>query len=204
MFGTVAKERPSWLSDGGFGTKEAGNPSLHGCPRKLPRFIVSLVLALALCIYTWNPIDLLPLLRRDDGEPSEHALAAQNTRIFSWHKVRSHCTHCLGLCLPSEISPSEVLEYHPCYDGFECARLSVPMEWQGKGNGPKVAVALVRLPAKVSVNDSRYGGPVLINPGKLRGCDRSDDTLIFRRRTRRLRNTASPERWQGTAVHRRF
>lgn len=33
------------------------------------------------------------------------------------------------------------------------------------GQGRRVAVALTRLPAKVSVTDPRYGGAVLINPG---------------------------------------
>lgn len=28
----------------------------------------------------------------------------------------------------SAIEPSEQLEYHPCYDGFQCARLSVPYD----------------------------------------------------------------------------
>lgn len=28
----------------------------------------------------------------------------------------------------SAIEPSEQLKYHPCYDGFQCARLSVPYD----------------------------------------------------------------------------
>lgn len=28
----------------------------------------------------------------------------------------------------SAIKPSEKLEYHPCYDGYQCARLSVPYD----------------------------------------------------------------------------
>lgn len=28
----------------------------------------------------------------------------------------------------STIEPSEQLKYHPCYDGYQCARLSVPYE----------------------------------------------------------------------------
>lgn len=28
----------------------------------------------------------------------------------------------------SAIEPSEQLKYHPCYDGYQCARLSVPYD----------------------------------------------------------------------------
>ncbi|KAJ5171940.1 hypothetical protein N7492_004533 [Penicillium capsulatum] len=64
------------------------------------------------------------------------------------------------------ITPSESLQYHDCGDGFQCARLEVPMDYSHTGiPGRKFALAVVRLPAKVPVGDPRYGGPVLINPG---------------------------------------
>ncbi|KAJ5591469.1 Peptidase S33 tripeptidyl aminopeptidase-like C-terminal [Penicillium hispanicum] len=65
-----------------------------------------------------------------------------------------------------QISPSELLEYHDCGDGFQCARLEVPMDYnQTDGQGRKFALAIVRIPAPVPVGDPRYGGAVLINPG---------------------------------------
>lgn len=66
-----------------------------------------------------------------------------------------------------EITPSQALEYYNCGDEFQCARLEVPMDYQRTdAQGRTFALAVVRLPAKVPVTDPRYGGAVLINPGK--------------------------------------
>ncbi|KAF4181789.1 hypothetical protein CNMCM8927_002666 [Aspergillus lentulus] len=65
-----------------------------------------------------------------------------------------------------QITPSKSLEYHDCFNGFQCARLEVPMDYhRANGQGRQMAIAIARLPAKVPVTDSRYGGAVLINPG---------------------------------------
>ncbi|KAJ5132081.1 Peptidase S33 tripeptidyl aminopeptidase-like C-terminal [Penicillium atrosanguineum] len=64
------------------------------------------------------------------------------------------------------IPPSESLEYHDCGDGFQCARLEVPMDYNRSDiEDRKFTLAVVRIPAKVPVGDPRYGGAVLINPG---------------------------------------
>ncbi|KAF9884741.1 hypothetical protein FE257_001303 [Aspergillus nanangensis] len=66
----------------------------------------------------------------------------------------------------AKVTPSPSLQYHECFDGFQCARLSVPMDYhRTDGRGRQVAIALTRLPAKVPVTDPRYGGAILINPG---------------------------------------
>ncbi|KAH8151117.1 uncharacterized protein LAJ45_04819 [Morchella importuna] len=64
-----------------------------------------------------------------------------------------------------DVTPTSHLEYHPCWDGFECARLEVPLDWENPDNGLKAAVAIVKVPAKVDERSEEWGGPVLINPG---------------------------------------
>ncbi|KAM3416302.1 hypothetical protein BST61_g7908 [Cercospora zeina] len=69
-----------------------------------------------------------------------------------------------------DIKPSPELEYHDCGGNFKCARLELPLNWNATGPedvtyGMKYNMAIVKLPAQVSVADPRYGGPVLFNPG---------------------------------------
>ncbi|KAH8705956.1 TAP-like protein-domain-containing protein, partial [Talaromyces proteolyticus] len=75
-----------------------------------------------------------------------------------------------------DIVPSESLEYTPCFSSFLCARLSVPLNWNAtttptaSNDEPeeaetRVAVAIIKLPAKVPVTDPQYGGPIIVNPG---------------------------------------
>lgn len=44
----------------------------------------------------------------------------------------------------------------------------MPMDWKHKGDtGATVAIAVLRVPAKVEVSDPRYGGAIIVNPGEL-------------------------------------
>ncbi|MCJ1316800.1 hypothetical protein MMC15_002121 [Xylographa vitiligo] len=66
-----------------------------------------------------------------------------------------------------DITPSTSLEYHSCFTDFQCARLEVPLDWNETiaGESDKVAIAIVKRPAKVEVTDPRYAGVILFNPG---------------------------------------
>lgn len=65
-----------------------------------------------------------------------------------------------------QISAKEQLEFTPCFGGFECAKLKVPLDYfNGTYPDSTVSIAIAKVPAKVSVDDPRYGGPILINPG---------------------------------------
>ena len=65
------------------------------------------------------------------------------------------------------IEPSDELVFHPCFCDHQCARLSVPMDWNSTSaqRGVRVALAIIKRPAKVPITDPRYAGPVLLNPG---------------------------------------
>ncbi|KAF2627749.1 hypothetical protein BU25DRAFT_410405 [Macroventuria anomochaeta] len=66
----------------------------------------------------------------------------------------------------SQIKPKKHLEFHKCFDGFECAKLSLPLDYfNGTYPDDTVSVAIAKLPAKVTIDDPRYGGPILLNPG---------------------------------------
>ncbi|CEJ61201.1 hypothetical protein PMG11_09739 [Penicillium brasilianum] len=92
----------------------------------------------------------LPAPRRD-LDPASTPISTPATSPFRWE----------------DIVPSKSLEYHDYGDGFQCARLEVPMDYNQSDTtrGRTFALAVVRIPAKVSIDDPRYGGAMLINPG---------------------------------------
>jgi pimeloyl-ACP methyl ester carboxylesterase len=64
------------------------------------------------------------------------------------------------------VEPSESLEFQSCFNEFECAKLKLPLDYfNGTYPDKTVSIAITKLPARVSVDDPRYGGPILINPG---------------------------------------
>ncbi|TKA78278.1 hypothetical protein B0A55_04752 [Friedmanniomyces simplex] len=66
-----------------------------------------------------------------------------------------------------DITPSKHFVWHPCFGDFECARLQVPMDWQGTSTeaNKTVDLGVVKVEAMVPVTDPKYGGAVVMNPG---------------------------------------
>lgn len=68
-----------------------------------------------------------------------------------------------------DIKPSHDLEYQSCSDGLECARLIVPLDWleanQTKRDEQTIILALAKQPATVAIDDPKFGGTVIVNPG---------------------------------------
>lgn len=105
------------------------------------------ILVGTLCLLWWT----LPA-PRGDSVPVSIPTTTSAVKPFSWE----------------DITPSKSLEYHDCGDGFQCTRLEVPMDYNRTDTtrGRTFALAVVRIPAKVPIDDPRYGGAMLINPGK--------------------------------------
>lgn len=113
------------------------------------------------------------LLASSGLQPSRHVISRLQTpdlaAEFDWKNV-STITNEIAMPRPDveQITAHESLVYHDCYDGFQCARLQVPMDWTAAegADDRTVQIALIKLPAPVPVTDSRYGGAVVFNPGE--------------------------------------
>lgn len=64
-----------------------------------------------------------------------------------------------------DIEPTADLRYRPCYDGYQCARLKVPLDWLDADNNASAVIAITTLPAVVSEDDESFGGTIITNPG---------------------------------------
>ncbi|EJC98014.1 alpha/beta-hydrolase [Fomitiporia mediterranea MF3/22] len=61
-------------------------------------------------------------------------------------------------------SPSKALNWTDCYNGFRCARLTVPLEYSDP-SGEEAAIALIMSPSRYPPGHTNYRGPILFNPG---------------------------------------
>lgn len=105
---------------------------------------IALVLVLGISTYP-----KLPPITRQKFDDVPHAAVSQTKPAFQW----------------SNINPSSRLEYHGCYVDLQCARLELPLDFSRPDTIPKIALAVIRRPAKVSVTSEHYGGAVITNPG---------------------------------------
>lgn len=65
----------------------------------------------------------------------------------------------------SAIATQPDLHYQPCYDGFECARLLLPLDYHNSSNPHNISLAVIRLPATVAEGHPSHGGSIIVNPG---------------------------------------
>lgn len=112
----------------------------------VPRRYVLLTAALLLSLlYHWSGGVRHLLPSADQHAEKQAALTA----VFDWETLEA----------------STSLKYEPCYEQYQCARLTLPMDyWNGTTNAT-ITLALIRKPAIVPVTDPRYGGAVVLNPG---------------------------------------
>ncbi|KAJ7218446.1 P-loop containing nucleoside triphosphate hydrolase protein [Mycena pura] len=78
----------------------------------------------------------------------------------------------ISLCLTSTLAATDFdwqrltadtkLNWTPCYSGFQCSRLQVPLDYNA-AQSEFASIAIVRLPS--TSPKSEYRGPILFNPG---------------------------------------
>ncbi|CUS09197.1 unnamed protein product [Tuber aestivum] len=88
--------------------------------------------------------------------------------LFAWHAKHGKPMSCgeksaKGDYGWGDITPTEDINLYPCFNGYKCARLAVPLDYTNPSPDRTAAIAVTILEA---TDTSRpYGGPVLINPG---------------------------------------
>ncbi|KAI1785888.1 alpha/beta-hydrolase [Ganoderma leucocontextum] len=84
-----------------------------------------------------------------------------NTTDFDWESLK----------------PSTDIKWAPCYDGHQCARLLLPLDYlSNNSSGATTAIALRMIPARDRAN---YRGTVLLNPGGPGGSGTGDFMTFF-------------------------
>lgn len=79
-----------------------------------------------------------------------HPLLDPGVPEFDWASISSHYN----------------LRYHACYgDKYECARLTLPLDWQNASSDHTISLAIARLPATVPASHPNHGGTIILNPG---------------------------------------
>ncbi|KAI1862335.1 uncharacterized protein JN550_010197 [Neoarthrinium moseri] len=71
---------------------------------------------------------------------------------------------CSKQCTFDSIVPSTTLTWCPCYDGFFCAKLDVPLDYQNP-DFARASVPIIKYPAASNSSFGPYQGMVLLNPG---------------------------------------
>ena len=151
---------------------EVGNRSTeHPRPNdpKKRYFYRQICLIIAAAIFLlWSPVRVNFKNFYHAPTPDEQVVSEP----FSWNSVSILLLTSDQPTLTSfQILPSKRFQFYPCFATYQCARLSVPLDWSSHHpalNGKDVAlatIAVIKRPALVEVTDPRYAGPILFNPG---------------------------------------
>jgi hypothetical protein len=144
---------------------------------------LALIWVLLLQLYVPKAIALIPPYFRSTGLPNS----------FQWSSITPTEGIVYHDCYPYKIQSGEAGIRRPnvrlaeseshggqnCSRNYQCARLLLPLDWQNPSNTNKVAIAIIKIPAKILVQDQSgtasaeksptanvsYGGAVIVNPG---------------------------------------
>ncbi|KAL5418124.1 hypothetical protein PMIN04_007438 [Paraphaeosphaeria minitans] len=115
--------------------------------RRTPWLLLTAAAATALIFYQF-PLVKVTILRNCSRQGGD--VVSPQWENFNWDAINA----------------TEDLQFHPCFDAFQCAKLKVPLDWfNGTHPNASASIAIAKLPAEVPVDDPRYAGPILINPG---------------------------------------
>lgn len=127
------------------------NPEFATWSRKTRRFLsFSLVGVLALSLLSFSELNQRNL---KEVEESIGLKGDDGLKDFPWE----------------DLVASEKLEYTPCHDGFQCAKLRVPLDWLDTTDSRTAEIAIIKLPADIEggENGEYWAGPILVNPGSM-------------------------------------
>ena len=138
--------------------------------RKKMAVIVAVSLAcgwLTLCSLGWTGLHLPRCMKQSYAD----ATPLGSPQAFNWDLVRLHRLRSSpipqlphGTHKSFQVKPSAALNWYPCYDGQECARLLLPLDYTDASDTRTIAVALHRIPSPMR-GTSAHRGAVFFNPG---------------------------------------
>lgn len=116
----------------------------HGAPTRRRIITTTLVIIIILWLAHLDVGSSLYPKSGYDSEPPQH-----HPPTFDWDGIEAKID----------------LQYTPCYEVLQCARLELPMDWFNQTSNDTISLAVIRQPAVVPVTHPQYGGAILLNPG---------------------------------------
>lgn len=127
---------------------DAREAMVMAAPRQSGRWRVAQLVALIVASIVFIYAHFLPAFEgyAISRSQSQEKLTFKGKKPWSW----------------SDITPSREIEWHSCFEDFDCARLDVPLDWLEPSDEARVVLAVIRLRATELAD---YRGLVFFNPG---------------------------------------